>query len=344
MTKNLIKEAFILKKQGFYKHSIETLYKALEIDNTSIELLFEIADLYFLLKDEERTLSYIEQILDKNPTHIDSLKLLKKIFISKQAWQEAEQTAKNIYCITGSILDLIEIFRILNKQSRYSEIFTYEIDKKNEDLLYEIAFAQVQINEIEKALSNINEALALNPNGNKLKLLKGEILLKQNKDEDALKLLHNIDMAAEDFNTLIFAGNVYQRNGKYKEAINVFLKALKHSKHSDICYYNCASTYFKMGDMMQAKKYYNLAISKKPDNESYHLALANLYYSEKNYKRALEELKGDFYEARLLKSIILADSGYLAIAKKEFEKLAKEYPEDDVVNNYVKKIENVLKI
>jgi tetratricopeptide (TPR) repeat protein len=70
-------------------------------------------------------------------------------------------------------------------------------------------------------------------------------------------------------------------------------------------YYNYASTCFKMGNIQQAKKYYNLAISLSPDNQNYHFALANLYYSEKHYKRAMEELNYDFFEARLLKSIIL---------------------------------------
>jgi uncharacterized protein HemY len=61
----------------------------LELDNSSPELMLEIAEVYFLMGDEERTLNYIEQILEKNPTHIDSIKLLKKIFKNKKAWAEA---------------------------------------------------------------------------------------------------------------------------------------------------------------------------------------------------------------------------------------------------------------
>ena len=99
MIKQYIKEAFILKSKGYYKHAIEALYKALEIDNTSPELLLEIAELYYLMGKEERALSYIKQVLDTNPAHIGSLKLLKTIFLNKEALEEAEQTAKNIYCI-----------------------------------------------------------------------------------------------------------------------------------------------------------------------------------------------------------------------------------------------------
>ena len=79
MIKELLQEGFILKAKGYYKHAIEAFYKALELDNSSSELLLEIADAYYAINDEERALHYIEQILESSPTHIESLKLLKKI-------------------------------------------------------------------------------------------------------------------------------------------------------------------------------------------------------------------------------------------------------------------------
>lgn len=94
MIKNLLQEGFALKDRGHYKHAIEVFYKALEEDNTSTELLFEIADLYYRMQNEERALNYIEQILDRVPEHITALKLLEKIFIDRNALAEAEQTAK----------------------------------------------------------------------------------------------------------------------------------------------------------------------------------------------------------------------------------------------------------
>ena len=58
----------------------------------------------------------------------------------------------------------------------------------------------------------------------------------------------------------------------------------------------------------------------------------------------MEELNYDFFEARLLKSIILYDSGYLVIAKREFEKLLKEQPENDLIKDYSSRIEEELRI
>ena len=143
MIKDLLKEGFILKSKGYYKHAIEAFYKALEIDNTSPELLLEIADVYYLMGEEEHALSYIEQVLDKNPAHIGSLKLLKKIFTNKKAFAQAELTAKNIYCISKNPKDLAEILALLNKQKRYQEILEYNIEEMSSEIFYEIAYAKL---------------------------------------------------------------------------------------------------------------------------------------------------------------------------------------------------------
>lgn len=343
MIKQLIKEGFILKSKGYYKHAIEAFYKALELDNKSPELLLEIAELYFLMGKEEHALSYIKQILDTNPVHIGSLELLEKIFLEKGALEDAEQTAKNIYCISHKTKDFERIFEILIQEEKYSEIFTYNTEENSPKITYFSALAKYRLNEFEEAESLINKALNAEKNQDFL-LLKGQILLKENKDDECKNLLNEIKIDENNPELLNFAGLVEQRFGNYRKALEYFQTALKLEPQNDEYNYNCASTYFKMGENTLARKFYNMAISINPENNSYHLALANLYYSEKLYKRAMEELYGDFYEARLLKSIILYDTGYLALAKKELHELEKICPKDNIVTDYIEKIRTELSI
>ncbi len=343
MIKQLLKEGFILKSKGYYKHAIETFYKALEIDNSSSELLLEIADLYNLMKNDERALNYIEQVLEQNPTHIGSLKLLQKIFLEKGAFAEAEQTAKNIYLISKTPDNLAEIFELLNKQQKFSEIFEYDCELNNSRTLYQKSFAKLYLNELKLAEELINQVLEKEKD-DKFLLLKGKILLRQNRELECEELLEEIDTTKEDSEILNFAGLVEQYRGNYKKSINHFQNAIRLNPQRDEYYYNCASTYFKSGETSSAKKYYNLAISLNPNNQNYHFALANLYYSEKHYKRAMEELTGDFFEANLLKAIILYDTGYLALARKELDKLQKIQPDDEIVMQYSEKIKEALRI
>lgn len=343
MIKNILKEGFILKSKGFYKQAIETFYKALEIDNTSSELLLEIAECYYLIKDFERAINYLEQILDKYPTHINSIKLLRNIFIDKEAWAEAEQATKNIYCISKNIDDLIEILKFLNKQKRYQELFEYNIETFNHKIYYELAFAKYELYEFDEAEKYINKSLE-EKKDHKYFLLKIKILFKQNKEDECVLLIENLNNESSDYEELNILGLIKQYQGEYKKAIDLFKKAIKLNAQNDELHYNCASTYFKMGENLLAKKYYNLAISLNPDNQNYHFALANLYYSEKNYKRAFEELNYDFFEANLLKAIILYDTGYIALAKKQLEILAKEQPKNPIILNYISRVKEELKI
>lgn len=343
MIKEILQEGFILKEKGYYKHAIETFYKALELDNSSLELLLEIAKCYYLLNDEERALNYIEQILEKEPTHIQALKLLKEIFLSKNALTEAEQTAKNIYCISQDKKDLIEILELLIKLKRFSEVLEYNVENFESDVLYYKAYAKLFLNELDDAETYINKSIDLEESDKK-KFLKSKILYKKNKINESKEIINNLQIDIKDSEALNFVGLVEQYNFNFEKALDYFKQAIKLNSKNDEYYYNCASTFFKMGDVQQAKKFYNLAISIAPENQNYHFALANLYYSEKNYKRAMEELNYDFFEARLLKSIILYDSGYLVIAKREFEKLLKEQPENDLIKDYSSRIEEELRI
>ena len=61
-----IKQAFELKSQQCYKQAIEMLYKALEIENDNIEILFQLGELYFMLKNFQRASHYLEKVLSKN--------------------------------------------------------------------------------------------------------------------------------------------------------------------------------------------------------------------------------------------------------------------------------------
>ena len=260
MIKEILQEGFILKEKGYYKHAIETFYKVLELDNSSLELLLEIAKCYYLLNDEERALNYIEQILEKEPTHIQALKLLKEIFLSKNALTEAEQTAKNIYCISQDKKDLIEILELLIKLKRFSEVLEYNVENFESDVLYYKAYAKLFLNELDDAETYINKSIDLEESDKK-KFLKSKILYKKNKINESKEIINNIQIDIKDSEALNFVGLVEQYNFNFEKALDYFKQAIKLNSKNDEYYYNCASTFFKMGDVQQAKKFYNLAIS-----------------------------------------------------------------------------------
>ena len=344
MIKNLLQEGFALKSKGHYKHAIEVFYKALELDNSSAELLLEIAELYYLMGSEERALSNIEQILDANPTHIESLKLLEKIFKDKNALEEAEQTAKNIYCISHEEEDLVDILKLLNQQGKYDEVMEFKVETPNCRVILEQARACFYNKKLDLAKSMLESILQIEPKNQEAMLLYGKVLYANNEKDKCVPLVEYLLLDDTNADLLNFVALVKSYDGELKTAERYLQLAIKADRKNAEYYFNLGTVYFKSGDIGMARKYFNLAISISPENRNYHFALANLYYSEKHYKKALEELRGDFFEARLLKAVILYDTGYVALAKKEFAELRGKHPDNPIVEDYWTRIEEDLKI
>ena len=340
MIKDLLQEAFALKASGHCKHAIEVFYKALELDNSSSELLLEIADLYDKIGNEEKALSYIEQILDKDPTHVDALKFLKRVFEKKEAWQEAEQTAKNIYCISHNPADLAEIFKLLIKQNKFDEIFEFKFKTEDKYVCLELARAYYYKKDFTKALEILTKIQPQMSDNQDFLLLLGQCCYYSNQKDRCIEIIGQFK--AKNAEQMNFLGLVETYLENYKEAVSYFNKAIKQNRLNSEYYYNVANVYFKQGELALAKRNYNLAISTCPENQNYHFALANLYYSEKHYKKALEELEGNFFEARFLKAVILYETGYLALARKELSELALEFPNKEMVNEYMTRINSEL--
>ena len=340
MIKDLLQEAFALKASGHYKHAIEVFYKALELDNTSSELLLEIADLYDKLGNEEKALNYIEQILNKEPTHVEALKFLKHVFERRGAWQEAEQTAKNIYCVSHNPSDLAEIFKLLIKQNKFDEIFEFNQNSDDKNVCLEVARAYYYKKDFGHALELLEKIQTQMSENQDYLLLLGECYYYSNQKERCIDIIAKF--SAKNAEQLNFIGLVETYLENYKSAIRYFNDAIKQNRSNSEYYYNLANVYFKLGEFSLAKRNYNLAISIEPENKNYHFALANLYYSEKHYKKALEELQGNFFEARFLKAVVLYETGYLALARRELNELAEEFSEKSMVAEYKAKIDSEL--
>ena len=340
MIKNLLKEGFILEQKGHYKNAIEVFYKALEQDNKSTELLVEIAGLYYKLGNEQKALEYIEQALDENAAQINALKLLKLIFINKKAYAEAEQAAKNIYCISHNTNDLVEILRLLNLQGKYKEVFEYKTNNSSYLVDFERGKSLYYQKEFGKAEELLKKALECEPENQNILLFLGKVLYSQKKYEECAVRIQYLNQ--EDAEVYNLKGLMAGIKKDYYKAAAYFQNAIKMSPQNSEYYFNLANIYLKQDNNLLAKKYYNFAVSLEPENLNYHFVLANLYYREKHYKKALEELRGDFYEANLLKAIILYDTGYLALAKRELEKLSEENSENSILLDYKNKIDKEL--
>lgn len=137
-----IKEAFSLRSQELYKPAVEMLYKALSLDNDNIEVLFQLGELYALMHNCQRAAGYLEQVLAKNPEHVESLQLIRKIHENNGQLKDSMKYAQKLYDLMQTPENLKEIVKLAGKLKMTDKLFEYQNSQHcSEEVLYEIANA-----------------------------------------------------------------------------------------------------------------------------------------------------------------------------------------------------------
>lgn len=332
-----IKKSFELKNQGFYKPAIEMLYKALSIDSENLEILVQLAHLYKLLDNFQRSIYYIEKVLDINPNHLDCLCLLEEIYLQQADLKSARDISERIFNILPTSENLAQRINILNKIYDFEEVKNIEktianIDDKG---LYEIACAYYENYDRQKALEILESAFQMNSKNERIMLMLGKIYYENKEFKKSKKIfteLENINPTGDVYNYL----GLFKLNGnRFTQAAGYFTKAQESNPLNAEYAYNLGSAYFLNGWFDEALKFFNKAICLDSDNINYHFSIAYLYYQKKIYDKAQKEL--DFiYKleqhhelSNVLRAMIKAKTGDLLGAKADLEKIIKFNEADD---------------
>ena len=179
-----IKQAFELKESQNYKVAIELLYKALELENDNVEILFQLGELYFLLNNYSRARQYISKVLQISPEHLNAFQLAKTINETEGNDTKVLKFAKILFEKHPSSQTLNELLKVMinlkmfaqTEQYQNSEYFTPEVKLDCANALYDA-------NEKEKAKALLSEC---DMKDEKAILLSGKIKFDENKIEESI--------------------------------------------------------------------------------------------------------------------------------------------------------------
>lgn len=126
----------------------------------------------------------------------------------------------------------------------------------------------------------------------------------------------------------------FYKQGKYKEAIDVFSTVLEHDEGNAEVYNNMGLCYAKLNDFEQAEKAYIKSIELNPQIPQAYINLSDLYYKNNDLGSAIGTLERGSYEmednmvlAHMLARVYLEDSRY-DMATTELEKVLEKEPEN----------------
>ena len=268
-----IKQAFELKSQQCYKQAIEMLYKALELESDNLEILFQLGELYFLLKNFARASQYMEKVISVNENHIEALKILEKIYVYSNNIENAYRTALKIYTAQKNTENLTNLIDICSKKGDLSVINDLKTDEiVNDKVLYAVAKAFYENGENAKTI--LKKALDMNNENEDALVLLGKIYFDENEFEKSKEIFDKFPNTTENPEILNYLGLFALEDLKFIDAIKYFSKASNISKKNPKYFYNLANAYFYNGWFEEASKAYLKAICMEPENSGYRYSLA----------------------------------------------------------------------
>jgi len=289
-----IKQAFELKSQKSYKPAIEMLYKALELESDNVEIIFQLGELYYLLHNYERA----EQYLGRNSSHKESLRLLRDIYFERKDFEKALKQAEKI---PEDVDKLIQILSKLGKIDRIKEI---EKSAKDVFIYPQALYDNNEIAQAKKILEKQEPSVLL-----------GKIYFDEGNLEKSKEIFGQL--STDNAEVLNYLGLFALEEMNFIEAIKLFSKAVNLDKQNPVYYYNLANAYFYTGWTAEAIKAYLNASCYAADNMDYRSSLAYLYYENKMFDKAQNEVDFIFSNAPNHHQTVILNA-LLKLERKDF--------------------------
>ena len=127
--------------------------------------------------------------------------------------------------------------------------------------------------------------------------------------------------------------NKLYNQGKYKQAIATYKKAVAVGENPTLCYFNLANTYFQEGELAQAIVYYRASIDAAPDFFMSHLNLPVTYSMLDEIGDAIAllrraaEIKPDHLKVNMMLAASYRRAGDLPRSAALFERIYEKHPD-----------------
>ena len=129
------------------------------------------------------------------------------------------------------------------------------------------------------------------------------------------------------------SANAFYSQGKLKESVKFYKKALSVGENPVLCYFNCANAYFQLDSLARALTFYRQCINLAPDFVKARLNLAIIYYMLGDLGRCIAaskqtlRLDPENQRMRLVLAAAFEKSGAIPEAVTEYEYILQKYPE-----------------
>lgn len=213
----------------------------------------------------------------------------------------------------------------------YKEIIIEE--PENADVYYFLATSQMSQNKLEEALETINQALELEQQAPSFNQIKGSILARMGKNDEALiELEKAIKGNPNLYQSYIVIGHIYYTKGNRSEAEKYFKLAIKTDPRQPEGQVNLARILLDDGEVEAAINTLRTVEKEHPDQATVKMMMGQAFiengaysYAE-NYFQKVLAMHPDYDMAGLYLGITKLNTGDMKNAEKLISAFNKQYP------------------
>ena len=218
-------DAVVERQKGNDAAAFELFQRCSELDSTAAEAQYFLAQYYLKLKNKEMALGCFEKAakLDSdNPTYTETL---AQMYVSSARYSSAIEAFETLYAHDQSRADVLEmLFRL------------YQLE-----------------NQLDKAVDALRRLEVLEDKSEQITLAKSEIYTSQGNKEAAIAEIKQLaDYYPNDLNYKGMYGDVLLQNDKDDEAFRIYNEILTEEPENNRAQLSLRSYYQKLGDTAKA--------------------------------------------------------------------------------------------
>lgn len=214
-------EAVRMKQKGDYDAAFQLYTHCLDIYPQSAAVLYEISQFYMFLGQEEKGEEALKQAAHSDDTNFWYKQTLASYYQSKQDWVKAISVYEDMAQIFPSRLEpLLSLADLYSRTKSYDSLVTTldrieELDGKSEQISMEKFRAYLQLDNMDKAFSEIQSLVDEYPYDMRYRTVLGDVYMSNDRYDEALKVYQNILKEEPDYApAMVSLATYYQKTGQ----------------------------------------------------------------------------------------------------------------------------------
>ncbi len=250
--------------------------------NVKEDLYYEFAHVCLMTNDGDKAEKILKKVVELKPEHANAHKDLGVIYLSKRLFDYAKDEFEKAYEIAPEDFNIV--FEYANYLHATTDFYgadkmyqkAVELQPENRDALAFSALNKLHTNDLEKALEQINYAIAHSVHNSFLLYIAGKVHFAKKDYERAKEFLvksYELEQVSDVENLLAIC---YLELGNFAQANVIFENLLKTSPENINLLLNRAKCFEKMNDADSALASLEKAVEIFPDCEEAHEMIRRL--------------------------------------------------------------------